>query len=71
MHWEKLKDGARQNFMVLPKPNIQPNAPMDNDMINTAVAFIDELIELGVVKTPEEGYKILCNAPIFAVPKEH
>jgi hypothetical protein len=35
-HWEDLRIGARQNFLVSPMPHIHPNAPTDSNMTKAA-----------------------------------
>ena len=49
-HWEELRLGAQQNFLQAPEPQIRPNAPMDAEMTKAAVAFVDELMELKVMR---------------------
>jgi hypothetical protein len=58
------------NFLVDPPEIIHPNAALDNKQICVTAALVDELLELGVVGTPQEGYDIVTTAPIFCVPKE-
>ena len=69
VHWQELKDGARQKFMPPPLQHTQANAPMNKDMQNAAMDFIDKLISLNIVRTAIEGRKILTNAPMFVVDK--
>ncbi|CAJ1968834.1 unnamed protein product [Cylindrotheca closterium] len=69
-HWEELRTGARQNFLERPEPHIRPNAPMDEEMLEAAVQFVDELVELGVLRHIDEGLKVLTNAPLFVVGKD-
>lgn len=69
-HWEDLRLGARQNFLHLPVGNVRPNAPMDSEMTIAAAEFVDELLELGVLRGIDEGNEVLANAPLFVVPKE-
>lgn len=68
-HWMELKEGARQNFLVQPRPELTPNAPMNDSMRAAAAEFVDELIDLGVTDQIDEGQRILSNAPLFVVPK--
>jgi len=37
---------------------------MDESGLAAAAAFVDELIELGLVRTIEKGMEVLCNAPL-------
>ena len=69
-HWESLRTGARQNFLASPESHIHPNAPMDADMTKAAADFVDELLDLGVVRDIDEGKVVLTTAPLFVVPKE-
>jgi hypothetical protein len=69
-HWEPLKNGSRMNFLKQPEAKIHDNANMDDEQIQVAVGFVEELLDLGVIRTPLEGHEILTNAPLFVVPKE-
>ncbi|CAJ1960569.1 unnamed protein product [Cylindrotheca closterium] len=69
-HWGELRNGARQNFLKQPDPCLRPNAPMDEEMLEAAVQFVDELVELGVLPSIDEGLTVLTNAPLFVVGKD-
>jgi hypothetical protein len=69
-HWVGLREGSRMNFLKPPEPRLNANANMDEEQLQVAAAFVDELIDLGVVDTLEDGQAILLNAPLFVVPKE-
>jgi hypothetical protein len=69
-HWEPLKEGSRMNFLESPQAAIHENAAMDEEQIQVAANFVDELMDLGAVQTPTEGREILTTAPLFVVPKE-
>lgn len=69
-HWTALREGSRMNFLVQPEAKDNPNAPMDQEQLDVAAAFVDELLALGVLLTAEDGLEILLNAPLFVVPKE-
>jgi hypothetical protein len=69
-HWTGLRDGSRMNFLKVPESRLNVNANMDEEQLQVAAAFVDELIGLGVVDTLDEGQDILLNAPLFVVPKE-
>jgi hypothetical protein len=69
-HWTALREGSRMNFLVTPETRKNPNTPMDQAQLDIAAAFVDELLELGVLLDAEEGMEILLNAPLFVVPKE-
>jgi hypothetical protein len=69
-HWTALREGCRMNFLVPPVACIHDNAPMDQEQLDVAAAFVDELLELKIVKLMDEGREVLANAPLFTVPKE-
>jgi hypothetical protein len=68
-HWQPLREGSRMNFLREPKAFIHDNANMDEEQARVAGGFADELFDLGVLKTPTEGWPILTTAPLFVVPK--
>ncbi|CAJ1931340.1 unnamed protein product, partial [Cylindrotheca closterium] len=43
---------------------------MDEEMLEAAVQFVDELVELGVLRSIDEGLTVLTNAPLFVVGKD-
>jgi hypothetical protein len=43
---------------------------MDQEQLDTTAAFVDELLELKIVKLMDEGREVIVNAPLFTVPKE-
>ena len=43
---------------------------MDESGLLAAAAFVNELLDLGVIWSLEEGMTIVANAPLFVVPKE-
>jgi hypothetical protein len=70
-HWTALREGSHMNFLRLPKSELKPNSPMDDEQCAVAAAFVDELLELHVVGLlDDESTGILLNAPLFVVPKE-
>jgi hypothetical protein len=69
-HWEPLKEGSRMNFLRPPEAVIHGNAKMDKEQNQVTVNFVDELVDLGAVRTPTEERNILTTAPLFVVPKE-
>lgn len=69
-HWEHLRTGSPMNFLKLPPTILHPNANMDEEQQRVAADFVDELIDLKVLRTIEEGWEVLLNAPLFVVPKE-
>ena len=62
--------GGRMNFLSEPNQVIQPDANMSDEEVQVAGAFVDELIDLHVVNTPEVVWHVLTNTPLFVVPKE-
>lgn len=69
-HWEPLREGSPMNFLSPPPTCEHPNANMDEEQQQVAADFVDELIDLKVLRSIEEGREILLNAPLFVVPKE-
>jgi hypothetical protein len=69
-HWTAFREGSRMNFLVTPETRKNPNTPIDQAQLDIAAAFVEELLELGVLLDAEEGMEILLNAPLFVVPKE-
>ena len=69
-HWTPLREGSRMNFLKEPKREIHDNAVMDDEQLDVAAAFVDELLDLGIVLEPSEGEEVLSNSPLFTVPKE-
>jgi hypothetical protein len=43
------------NFLNEPKHEIHDNAPTDEEQLDVAATFVDELLELGIVLEPSEG----------------
>ena len=68
-HWTALRDGSRMNFLRPPNPGSHDNAAMDAEQLAVAVAFVEELLDLRVLRCPETG-EIKANAPLFLIPKE-
>jgi hypothetical protein len=65
-HWGKVLVW----ISYAPKAAIHENAGMDEEQTQVAVNFVEELLDLGAVRTPTEGRAILTTAPLFVVPKE-
>ena len=68
-HWEDLRNGFRQNFLVPPPTTLTPNSDMSEAGLVAAGAFVDELLSLGAIRSTEDGMKMLANAPLFVVEK--
>jgi hypothetical protein len=63
------------NFLVTPELRDNSNAPMDQEQLDVVARFVEELLELRVLRSAEEGIKILLNAPsssplIASVPRK-
>ncbi|CAJ1959796.1 unnamed protein product [Cylindrotheca closterium] len=43
---------------------------MDEEVLKAAIQFVDELVELGVLRSIDEGLTVLTNAPLFVVGKD-
>lgn len=69
-HWKALREGCRMNFLKEPTACIHDNAPMDPEQVNVAAAFVDELLELKVIRPMDDDKEVLTTAPLFTVPKE-
>jgi hypothetical protein len=48
-HWESLHFGGTMNFMETPVPILEENGKMTESQLVIAVAFVTELISLGVL----------------------
>jgi hypothetical protein len=58
------------NFLKFPELKIHDNAVMDAEQTHIAVGFVEEILDLVVIRTPLEGHAILTKAPLFVVPEE-
>ena len=56
------------NFMLQPKTSKMDNFNMDEEQLETATRFVDELIHLGVLVEREER-QAENNFPLFLFPK--
>ena len=68
-HHADVRDGASMNFLRNPTAGLTPNSVMTPPQLKVAGEFVDELIELGVLRPPPSGRDTLLNAPLFVVPK--
>lgn len=66
-HWKDLREGSRMNFLDPPPEGIRDNSPMDEEQIEVACEFVDELVGLGTLR-PDPHVK--ATAPLFCIPKE-
>lgn len=69
-HWEALRSGSPMNFLKEPTPEIHDNAKMDEQQLEVAVEFVEELRGLGVLRPPQEDTPVSSTAPLFCIPKE-
>jgi hypothetical protein len=69
-HWTPLREGSPMNFLVEPVPRLNANANMNQEQLGVAASFVNELLELSVLRKFEDGKEFLMNAPLFIVPKE-
>ena len=68
-HWETIRKGCSMNFLSTPKAGLTPNSPLEGEQMRVAIAFVDELIELGVLEEAPEDDPLVATAPLFVVPK--
>ena len=68
IHWKALTEGSSMNFMLEPTTGKKENSKMDREQLETAIKFVDELIDLGVLVDAEEE-DVSNNFPLFLVPK--
>jgi hypothetical protein len=48
-HWEALRLGSSMNFLIQPSGHLEFNLPMDEQQLEVASQFVDELVNLGVL----------------------
>ncbi len=69
-HWKALRFGISMNFFREPPPGILPNMKMDEEQLQLAEKFIEQLSSLGVLGDAiKDGVEIRNNFPLFLVPK--
>ena len=68
-HWEDLRVGCRMNFLTEPPHCLHPNSEMDEEQIEVAAQFVDELIDITAVRLPPPGMTVLATTPLFCIPK--
>ena len=68
-HWDELREGCDMGFLSDPEPVIHANSDMDDEQKQVAAQFVEELIELGVLRPLRPGEVLRTNAPLFCVPK--
>jgi hypothetical protein len=55
------------NFLIQPSGHLEFNSPMDEQQLEVASQFVDELVNLGVLVQATEPLQ--ANGPLFLVPK--
>jgi hypothetical protein len=68
-HWESLRFGGSMNFMETPVPVLEGNDKMTESQLIIAVAFVTELISLGVLALVPHGSLLMNMCPLFLVAK--
>jgi hypothetical protein len=68
-HWDALREGSSMNFLKPPVARMNPNSPMDDEQLQVAAQFVDELLDIDAIGVPPDDRPILTNAPLFCVPK--
>lgn len=68
-HWLSLREGSSMNFLKPPPAKHEPNGEMDDEQLATAGEFVDELIDLTVVREAPRDMHIHATTPLFALPK--
>jgi hypothetical protein len=69
-HRTSLWEGSQRNFLKEPKQEIHDNAVMDEEQLDVAAAFVDELHSI-LESCRTFGRQIIpSNFPLFSVPKE-
>jgi hypothetical protein len=68
-HWESLRFGGSMNFMDTPVPVLEENGKMTESQLTISVAFVTELISLGVLALVPHGVLLMNVCPLFLVSK--
>jgi hypothetical protein len=68
-HWESLRFGGSMEFMDTPVPVLEENGKMTESQITISVAFVTELISLGVLALVLHGFPLMNVYPLFSVAK--
>jgi hypothetical protein len=67
--WESLRFRVSMNFMETPAPGLEENSKMTESRFTIAVAFVTELISLGVLALVPHGVLLMNVCPLFLVTK--
>ena len=68
-HWDELREGCPMNFLTEPDGEVVGNQEMDDEALEVAANFVDELWAIGVFEAIPPGSAMKANAPLFCVPK--
>ena len=68
-HWKELREGSSMNFMDTPVPGLTPNQELTGKPLEAAIAFTDELVELGVLSLAKGHHEVVNNFPLFFIEK--
>jgi hypothetical protein len=68
-HWESLCFGGSMSFMETPVPVLEENGKMTESQLTIAVAFVTELISLGVLALNPHGFLLMNVCTLFLVAK--
>jgi hypothetical protein len=68
-HWESLRFGGSMNFMETPIQIFEENCKINESQLTIAVAFVTELISLGVLALVPHGVLLMNGCPLFLVAK--
>ena len=68
-HWKELREGSSMNFMDTPVPVLTPNQELTGKPLEAAIAFTDELVELGVLSLAKGHHEVVNNFPLFFIEK--
>jgi hypothetical protein len=68
-HWEYLRFGGSMNFMETPVPVLEENGNMTESQLTIGVAFVTELINLGVLALVPHGVLLMNVCLLFLVAK--
>jgi len=66
-HREEVRLGSSMRFLIDPGKELVPHPPMTAEQTEIAVAFLTELMELGVLRKATQPLRRVC--PLFVVPK--
>jgi hypothetical protein len=68
-HWESLRFGGSMNFMATQVTVLEENGKMTESQLTIAVAFVTEMISLGVLALVPHGVLLMNVCPLFLVAK--